>query len=131
MLILGSFVEARDPYTGGHLWRVAQYARALGEDLGLEPDFMFRLTVGGVLHDVGKVGIPDNILRKRDALTDEEQATIKTHPKIGHDLLKDRPLGHLVLDVVTHHHEWVDGRGYPDGSAWDDLSLHSRIISMP
>lgn len=106
-------VEARDPYTGGHLWRVSQFSRLIALDMGLESSEVARITLGGFLHDLGKIGIPDSILNKRDKLTDEEYAVIKTHPTIGSRLLSGHPLRDLVDVAVTMHHETPDGRGYP------------------
>ena len=127
---MSSMVEARDAYTGGHLWRVAQYAKLLGAKTGLTDDELFRLTLGGFLHDVGKVGIPDQILLKSGPLTEEEFETMKTHPLIGRDLLTQHPLGELVIEVVTYHHEWIDGDGYPEGIPAGEISLLSRIIGV-
>ena len=130
LLILGSMVEARDAYTGGHLWRVAQLAKLLGRKAGLAGEDLFRLTLGGILHDVGKVGIPDRVLLKDGPLSDEEFAIIKTHPTIGRDLLREHPLGDLVIDVVAHHHEWVDGRGYPEVIDPAEVSSFSLMIGL-
>ena len=113
LLRLGSVVEARDPYTGGHLWRVAQFAKLLSARLELSPGDRFRLTVGAYLHDLGKVGIPESVLLKKGELTEDEFALIRTHPAIGASLLREHPLGHYILDVVEHHRAWIDGGGYP------------------
>lgn len=130
LLVLGSVVEARDPFTGGHLWRVARIARLLGDKAGLESDDLFRLSLSAFLHDLGKVGIPDSVLLKQGPLDDEEVKVMRTHPRIGRDLLVQHPLGDLVVDVVAHHHEWVDGRGYPEGLRDRDLSFFSRIVAL-
>lgn len=130
LLMLGSVVEARDPYTGGHLWRVAQFAKLLGAQLELTTDEMFGLTVGAFLHDIGKIGIPDSVLLKHEPLTDDEFEVIKTHPVIGASLLREHPLGHLAIDVVTHHHEWVDGRGYPEMESHEELTAPSQIVGL-
>ena len=85
LLVLGSVVEARDPYTGGHLWRVAQFSKLIAEQAKLSTYEIFLTALGGYLHDLGKIGIPDNILRKKGRLTDTEYSIIKTHPVIGRD----------------------------------------------
>ena len=121
-------VEARDPYTGGHLWRVSQYARLLAEDLGLDADEVARAELGGFLHDLGKVGIPDAVLNKPGPLDDHEYALIKTHPRIGARLLRGHPLAALAHEAVLMHHEMPDGRGYPDGLSGEGIPLIARIL---
>lgn len=131
LLVTAWIVEARDPYTGGHLWRVAQFSRELASrDERLSAGDAARITLGGFLHDLGKVGIPDAILRKPDRLTDEEYAVIKTHPEVGMRLLAGHPLGELVRAAVLLHHETPDGRGYPLGLTGDRLPVDARIIGV-
>ena len=130
LLVMGDMIEARDTYTGGHVWRVSQFAKLLASKFGLSNDEAIQLSIGGYLHDLGKIGIPDSILRKTDKLTDLEFATIKTHPLIGADLLSEHPLANFVLDVVLHHHERLDGRGYPHGLDGDGLSLNAQLICL-
>lgn len=128
MMLLTAVVEARDPYTGGHLWRVAQFAELLGRTVGLDRDTLFLATIGGYLHDLGKISVPDAVLGKQGPLTDQEYAVIKTHPGVGVQLLAAHPLGGLVVDAVGYHHERPDGRGYPD--ALDEIPMVSRIIAI-
>ncbi|MGE5505350.1 MAG: HD-GYP domain-containing protein, partial [Actinomycetota bacterium] len=130
LLVMGSVVEARDPYTGGHLWRVAQFSRLLAEDAGMPTDQVSLVALGGFLHDLGKVGVPDAILNKPGKLTDDEYAVIKTHPEIGSSLLSEHPLGPLALDAVIFHHERPDGAGYPEGLAGDEIPLVARIVAI-
>lgn len=130
LMSMAWFVEARDPYTGGHLWRVSRYARLLAKEAGLPPDEVARIELGGFLHDLGKVGIPDAILRKTDRLTDEEYAVIKTHPDVGLRMLAGHPLAGLVRDAVNLHHERPDGRGYPRGLEGDAVPLTARIVGI-
>jgi HD-GYP domain-containing protein (c-di-GMP phosphodiesterase class II) len=130
LLIMGSVVEARDTYTGGHLWRVAQYAGLIGQRAGFSRNDLILVRIGGFLHDVGKVGVPDSILQKPESLDDREYEMIKTHPSIGYDLIHEHPLAILSQDVVKHHHEWFSGKGYPDGLAGEDISVFSRIVSI-
>jgi len=130
LLVMVDVIEARDTYTGGHVWRVSQFAKSIALEFGLSNDEAVHVSIGGYLHDVGKIGIPDSILRKADKLTDLEFATIKTHPRIGADILNQHPLVNLVLDVVLHHHERLDGKGYPFGLDGDDLTLNAQIIGL-
>ena len=130
LLVMTDVIEARDTYTGGHVWRVSQLAKALALQLGLSNEDAIQISIGGYLHDLGKVGIPDAILRKPEKLNDAEYETIKTHPMIGANLLNEHPLGNLVLDVVTHHHERIDGKGYPNKLDGDKISLNAQIIGL-
>ncbi len=123
-------IEARDTYTGGHVWRVSQLAKKLALQMGLSNDDAIQISMGGYLHDLGKVGIPDAILRKPEKLNEAEYETIKTHPIIGANLLNEHPLGNLVLDMVTHHHERIDGKGYPNKMDGDNISLNAQIIGL-
>lgn len=129
-LILGAVVEARDPYTGGHMWRVAQIGKLIGQHMGMTRYELFKLTLGGFIHDLGKVGIPDDILRKNGPLTDEELDTMKTHPLIGADLMETHPLASAVLDIIRHHHERWDGTGYPDGLKGNEITPSAAIINV-
>jgi len=113
LLTMAWFVEARDPYTGGHLWRVSRYARLLADHARFSNAEAARIGLGGFLHDLGKVGIPDAILRKPERLTKEEYDIIKTHPAIGLRMLASHPFAMLVKDAVHLHHERPDGQGYP------------------
>src|SRR3954454_6598738 len=127
---LSNAVEARDAYTGKHAERVSAYgvtlARACGLDVSANPQVEF----GFLLHDVGKVAVPDAILFKSDRLTDEEYALITRHPVIGAEILRDVTfLGEAKL-VVRHHHERWDGAGYPDGLHGDDIPLAARVFAL-
>lgn len=130
LLALAWVVEARDPYTSGHLWRVSRYAALLSERAGLAPDQCARIAIGGFLHDLGKVGVPDAVLRKRGKLDDDEYDVIKTHPTVGARLLAGHPLADMVRDAVLLHHETPDGRGYPQGLAGADIPMAARIIRL-
>jgi len=130
LMVLASVVETRDKYTGGHLWRVGQFARSLGEKARLSPSEVFVVTAGGILHDLGKVGIPDAVLNKPAKLTHDEYEIIKTHPVVGRDLLRQHPLAPLALDAVAQHHERCDGTGYPCGLDGEETSLSARIVSI-
>lgn len=130
LLVMAWIVEARDPYTGGHLWRVSRYAAMVCESAGLPEAESARIAIGGFLHDLGKVGIPDAILRKPDKLSDEEYAIVKTHPALGERLLAGHPLSALVMDAVAKHHETPDGRGYPGGLKAAELPVAARIVGV-
>lgn len=127
---MASLVEARDPYTGGHLWRVSQYSRILAEQGGLHPNIIARIALGGFLHDLGKISVPDAILNKKDVLTAAEYAVIKTHPEVGNRLLSDHPLAGLAGNAVIQHHETFDGLGYPYGVAGNKISLDGSIVGI-
>jgi putative nucleotidyltransferase with HDIG domain len=127
---LGNAVEARDAYTGKHAERVAAYglelARVVDPSLTGEPETEF----GFLLHDIGKVAIPDSILRKPEPLTPEEQALMRRHPVIGSEILEDIGFLEEAKLVVRHHHERWDGHGYPDGLAGKDIPLSARVFSV-
>jgi hypothetical protein len=130
LFVLAATVEARDPYTGGHLWRVSQYSRLLGERAGLRPAALGVVAVGGFLHDLGKVAVPDGILRKPGPLTADEREVVRAHPEIGAGLVARHPLGPLVVDAVRHHHERVDGEGYPGRLHGSDIAAEARIVAI-
>ncbi len=130
LVVMAWFVEARDPYTGGHLWRVSRYAQLLAQAGGLDRAEVALVSLGGFLHDLGKIGVPDAILRKADRLTDDEYAVIKTHPETGMRMLAGHPLGELVRDAVHLHHERPDGLGYPLGLHGEDIPQAARIIGV-
>lgn len=130
LFVMASMVEARDPYTGGHLWRVSQYSRILAESGGLPPTDVARIALGGFLHDLGKIAVPDAILNKPDKLTVEEYDIIKTHPDVGHRLLADHPLAELARPAVLGHHEMPNGRGYPQGLSGSQISVDASIVGV-
>ena len=130
LLIMADIIEARDPYTGGHVWRVSQFAKLLATKIGLPEDEIIKISIAAYLHDLGKVGIPDDILQKAEALTAEEYAIVKTHPSIGGKLLGGHPLAEMVAFAANEHHERIDGKGYPNGLHGEQLSLIARIVSI-
>ena len=129
-LTLGRFIEARDPYTVNHCDRLAQYATALGSSLNLDPSELDALYRGAFIHDIGKIAIPDRILLKKGRLTRTEYELMKTHPIIGDDLCRTVRLLETVRPIVRHHHERLDGRGYPDGLAGEEIPLLARIVKV-
>jgi hypothetical protein len=130
LLIMADIIEARDPYTGGHVWRVSQFAKLLGTKIGLPEDEIIKISIAAYLHDLGKVGIPDDILRKTEALTEAEYAIVKTHPSIGGKLLGGHPLAEIVASAANDHHERLDGKGYPNGLHSEQISQVARIVSI-
>jgi len=130
LLGLSMIVEARDPYTGGHLWRVSQFSKLIAQQAGLAQRDIALCEVGGFLHDLGKIGVPDAILNKPDKLTDAEYGVMKTHPAVGGRLLANHPLARLALDAVVGHHERPDGLGYPHGLAGTVIPEVARIVGI-
>ena len=130
LLVMAWMVEARDPYTGGHLWRVSQFSQLLATRAGLPDGDVSRIAVGAFLHDLGKISVPDHILGKKDRLTDEEYAVIKTHPDVGWRMLSSHPLAKLAEQAIRAHHETPDGRGYPRGLAGKDIAVDARIVGI-
>jgi putative two-component system response regulator len=123
-------IEARDITTDGHCQRLAQYASALGRTIGLDEDDVSALARGGFLHDVGKVGIPDAVLLKRGPLTPDEYELMKRHTVIGDRLCGELRSLRKVRPIVRHHHERLDGSGYPDGLRGDAIPLLAHIIGI-
>lgn len=110
---LRNTVEAKDPYTRGHSDRVAAYSVLIGKKLGLSEEDLKTLQIGGLFHDIGKIGITDMILLKKEKLTNEEYQEIKHHPEIGVTILSKSKIFKNILPIVQHHHEKYDGSGYP------------------
>jgi cyclic di-GMP phosphodiesterase len=127
---LARTIDARDRYTYGHSARVSLYAGLLGERIGLEPERLSTVRRGGLFHDFGKIAVRDNVLLKPGTLTDDEYAEIKRHPTDGRDLLRNmKTLAH-ALDIVYHHHERMDGSGYPAGLAGESIPLVARVTTI-
>jgi len=123
-------LEARDKYTAGHSRRVMEYSKSIGQRLKLDKQDIEDLKRSALLHDIGKIGIPDMVLKKQTKLTDEEYTIIKSHPETGAAILKYiKSFKHLV-PAVYHHHEQFDGEGYPDGVKGMAIPLHARIIAI-
>lgn len=123
-------VEARDLYVAGHQRRVAQLAVAIATEMNLEPDTIEGIHMGAIIHDIGKIHLPAEILNKPARLFDTEFALVKSHPEVGYEILKDVKLPWPVSQIVHQHHEHLDGSGYPHGLQGDDILLESRIVCV-
>ncbi|MDD3845669.1 MAG: LytS/YhcK type 5TM receptor domain-containing protein [Syntrophorhabdaceae bacterium] len=123
-------VEARDPYTSGHQIRVSNLARVIAQEMGLPNDTVDTIRMAGIIHDIGKISIPAEILSKPGKLTDIEFSLIKAHPQSGYDIIKNTELPHPIAEIVLQHHERMDGSGYPRGLKGGQILLESRIISV-
>ena len=123
------FVDAKDPSTANHSETVSALAAAIGAELGLDEQTVDQLALGGLLHDIGKIGIPDSLLQAPRALTPVEFEAIKAHPALGFSLLEGLGIA-PIDDWILHHHENWDGSGYPDGLAGEDIPLGARIIRV-
>jgi HD-GYP domain-containing protein (c-di-GMP phosphodiesterase class II) len=127
---LTAAIDAKDPYTSGHSERVARIAARLAEGLGMPPSGRSNLYLTGLLHDIGKIGIDDSLLKKNGPLSADEYRRIQTHVEIGGTILKDLKKLNHVLPGVRHHHEFLNGKGYPDGLAGDEIPYEARILAV-
>ena len=123
-------VEAKDTYTRGHSDRVSEYSVLIGEKLGLPEDQIKTLRIGGLFHDIGKIGIPDSILLKPDKLSDDEYSQIKNHPSIGAHILGSAEIFKDIIPIVKHHHERYDGNGYPSRLKGEEIPYIARIAAV-
>ncbi len=123
-------LEAKDMYTEGHSWKVALLAANTGRALGLDAAMVENLSLAGLLHDIGKIGVRDTILNKPSKLTTEEYLHIQQHPVVGERILRPLEPLKLVLPCVRHHHEWFNGKGYPDGLAGENIPIAARILTI-
>ncbi len=127
---LARAIEAKDSYTQGHTERVSQFALVVGHHLGLSQEEQSALYKGGILHDIGKIAIPDVVLNKPGRLTDEEFATIRTHPDRGEKICLPLNSIRTSLAVIRHHHEKLDGSGYPDKLAGSQIPTVARVMAI-
>ena len=123
-------VEAKDPYTRGHSDRVSEYSVLLGKQLSLSEEDLNTLRIGGLFHDIGKIGVPDTVLLKPGKLTDDEYSAIKNHPTIGAHILSTATIFHDILPIVKHHHERYDGKGYPSNLEGEKIPYLARIVAV-
>ena len=127
---LSAAIDARDPYTRGHSERVTRYARIIARQLGLQPAEIRNVEIGALLHDVGKIGIEDRILRKPAALTPEEFEIMKTHPEKGGAIMEPIAVLRDAAEIIIHHHERWDGGGYPSGLKADEIPIGARVVNV-
>ena len=130
VLSLARSIEARDPLTRGHSERLAEYAVMLGEKIGLYAGELTALRVGSLVHDIGKIVVPDSILFKPGSLTSSERAIIERHPIVGEEICAPIESLRETLPIIRHHHERMDGTGYPDGLKGERIPLGARIIQI-
>ncbi len=129
-LSLSLAIEKRDPYTGGHTKRVLDYSILIAEGLNLSKWEIERLKISAILHDIGKIGVPDAILNKKGALTDKEKELMKKHPTIGAEIVSNIEGMEDVVEGIKYHHEKYDGSGYPEGLKGKEIPLFARIIAI-
>ncbi|MBR4759469.1 MAG: HD-GYP domain-containing protein [Lachnospiraceae bacterium] len=130
MEALAHTIDAKDEYTKGHSIRVANYSRMIAQKLGLSEEECENIYYMGLLHDLGKIGVPNEIINSPDRLTDEEYSVIKTHPGLGFDILSEIKSRPDLATGAKWHHERYDGKGYPDGKSGEDIPLMARIIAV-
>ena len=128
--MLADAVEAKDPYTHGHCDLVSRYARLIADKLKVSDEERSVICYSALLHDVGKIGVSDGVLNKPGPLLPEERELMRSHVRVGHDLLAKIPALAPVAEVVLRHHEWYDGSGYPDGLKGDEIPLAARIVCV-
>jgi len=128
--VLAETIETKDRYMRGHARRVAFYCSLIGDRLCLSAEEQARLRIAGFLHDIGKVGVPTDLLLRNGALTREEREVVEQHSEIGSRLLKPLDIPASIISAIHHHHEWWDGRGYPDGLSGEEIPLAARIIAI-
>lgn len=127
---MAASIDARDHYTSGHSQRVAHWGREIARQIGMSPEKVEEVYFGGILHDIGKIGIEDEILNKKGKLTPEEYDKIKQHTVIGYEIIKQAGMFHELLPAIRSHHERIDGKGYPDGLVGNEIPLIARILAI-
>ncbi|CAM3519354.1 HD domain-containing protein [Brevibacillus invocatus] len=127
---MAASIDARDHYTSGHSQRVAHWGREIAKQIGMSPEKVEEVYFGGILHDIGKIGIEDEILNKKGKLTPEEYDKIKQHTVIGYEIIKQAGMFHELLPAIRSHHERIDGKGYPDGLVGNEIPLIARILAI-
>ena len=130
IIAIAAVTEIRDPFTAGHQNRVTQLACAIAEEMGLAKGRHERVRLAAMVHDVGKINIPTEILSKPDRLSEPEFNVIEAHPQIGHDILQGIDFSRPIATIVLQHHELLDGSGYPQGLSGDKIMLEARILAV-
>lgn len=128
--VLATAAETRDPYTAGHQRNVSALSAAIALELGLDGESVNAIRMAGLVHDIGKINVPAEILSKPGALGEVEFALIRTHPEIGYEIMKNIELPWRLADMIRQHHERADGSGYPAGMKGDEILLEARIIAV-
>ena len=123
-------VDAKDTYTKGHSDRVAFYSKLIAKEIGISEEEQERIYIGGLFHDIGKIGVPDAILQKQDKLTDDEYSEIKNHPLIGAQIINAATIFEDIIPIVKYHHERFDGKGYPGKLVGEEIPLYARIVTI-
>ena len=130
VMVLSQTIEAKDKYTRGHCLRVKDISIAIGRELGFNKEKLFFLELGALLHDIGKIGIPGKILNKPSSLTEEEYEEIKKHPDIGANIISNVDFFIPMIPMIRNHHEFYNGKGYPDGVKKNYIPLEARILAV-
>jgi len=130
LFALARSIEGKDPYTEGHCERLSDYSARLGQRLGLPEEQITALRRAGIVHDIGKVAVPDSILLKPGPLTGEERKTMQEHPVVGERICAPLKSFRLLLPIIRHHHEKYDGSGYPDGLQGEEIPLGARVLQI-
>src|SRR5258706_2671783 len=130
LFTLARSIEGKDPYTHGHCERLSEYSASLGKHLGLPEDLLTALRRAGVVHDVGKIAIPDSIILKPTGLSPEEWKLMQEHPVVGERICAPLKSFRLVLPIIRHHHEKFNGSGYPDGLRGEDIPITARVLQI-
>lgn len=130
LLAAAALVEMRDPITAGHSTRVGDLGAIIARELGLIPDIQRALRLAGLVHDIGKIGVPKTYLQKAGKLTDAEMAEIRKHPRLSYEIVSEVPGLTHIAQIVLHHHERLDGHGYPGRLAREEIPLGSRILCV-
>ena len=130
MSAIAATIETRDPYTGGHQSRVAELSVAIGRKMGLDEDRLLGLQLGAMIHDIGKIYVPAEILNRPGKLNEAQFALVKSHVEIGHDIASRTDFPWPIADMILQHHEHVDGSGYPNGLKGEDILLEARILRV-
>jgi putative nucleotidyltransferase with HDIG domain len=128
--ILAVAVEVKDPYIAGHQKRVTDLARAIAAQMNLPADVISGIHMAGLIHDIGKISVPVEIIEKSGSLSDDEYSVVKNHPEMGHQILKDIDFGRPVALIVYQHHERMNGTGYPQGLKGEEIILEARILAI-
>ncbi|HLB91163.1 MAG TPA: HD domain-containing phosphohydrolase [Terriglobales bacterium] len=130
LFTLARSIEGKDPYTHGHCERLADFSARLGEHLGLPEEQIIALRRGGVVHDIGKIAVPDAILLKPGRLSEDEWKLIREHPVVGERICAPLKSFRTVLPIIRHHHERFDGSGYPDGLRGESIPITARVLQI-